>query len=402
MCVAPAHGQVARLQVARLHPLAEVCNTYGQTKVVFVGRLGEPATFHMSGQPEIEKARQNVIRTETEVARRRASLARKATFEEEREFAIAIITAQDEFARQRTIYPPPYDLTLFPVVVEQPFRGVTEPTLMVHPADPSLKMQPGELYLISGERSNNYIFAFPELAKLVPVDEYVETARATAVTSALQELRFFTSTAGGTVLGTLTDRSGTPLPGIRIVVSAGTAVRETTTIEDGSFIASGIESGVVTLKPLLNDDLGVVNTSALTFQIVEGGCKSVDLIAALNGRVSGRIISAAGKPLNRVEVVLQRVDIKQLDQRRLAAGFIIESPGQTREFVRANEDGTFHFSGQTPGDYLLSATLEILMDGKARSLTTFYPGTPDAAAAVPITIGRATQHDGFDFLVTTE
>jgi hypothetical protein len=39
---------------------------------------------------------------------------------------------------------------------------------------------------------------------------------------------------------------------------------------------------------------------------------------------------------------------------------------------------------------------------KERRLVTYYPGTADAAEAVPIVIGHATQHDGFDFLVKTE
>jgi hypothetical protein len=41
-------------------------------------------------------------------------------------------------------------------------------------------------------------------------------------------------------------------------------------------------------------------------------------------------------------------------------------------------------------------------DGKVRRVSTFYPGTPDAALATPITIGKATEHNGFDFLVITE
>jgi hypothetical protein len=41
-------------------------------------------------------------------------------------------------------------------------------------------------------------------------------------------------------------------------------------------------------------------------------------------------------------------------------------------------------------------------DGRRRYLTTFFPGTPDEAAAVSITIGKATKHEGFDFPVTTE
>jgi hypothetical protein len=30
---------------------------------------------------------------------------------------------------------------------------------------------------------------------------------------------------------------------------------------------------------------------------------------------------------------------------------------------------------------------------------TYYPGTPDRSAAIPIVVGSATQHDGVDFVV---
>jgi hypothetical protein len=70
--------------------------------------------------------------------------------------------------------------------------------------------------------------------------------------------------------------------------------------------------------------------------------------------------------------------------------------------VRPNSDGTFEFFGQPPGTYVLSAGLEILEDGKRRHLMTYFPGTRDLAAAVPIVIGKATEQDGFVFAVATK
>jgi hypothetical protein len=376
----------------------EACDASGEFEVVFVGRLEEPVTFRISGEEEIEKARQDVIRAEAEMARLNASQDVKTGLERDRELAIAmaVFRARQELDFRQARYPPPYDLTLFPVIVEQAFRGVTEPTLMLRRTNTALRMEPGERYLITGTRTTNMLPAF-KMLNLAPVDDYVDAASATAVASAQQELRFFAATApGGTILGTLEDRAGAPLAGVRIEVRGGIGVRETITREDGSFTASGIESGRVTIKPFLNDDLGVVNASALTFQIVERGCKTVRLTAALNGRLSGRIISATGKSLAFVEVSLQQVDLQ-----RLAGGLWFDR-NLPRTSVRPSEDGTFQFSGQIPGSYLLSAYVETVVDGKVRHVTTFYPGTPDPTTAAPITIGRATQHDGFDFFVMNE
>jgi hypothetical protein len=376
----------------------KACDAYGESQVVFVGRVEPPVTFHISGEPEIEKARQNVIRTEAEVARLRASLDVTTSLEREAEFRLRIIQAKAELNKRRAIYPPPYDLTLIPVSVERVLRGATEPTLMLRRTGPAMKMEPGELYLIRGYRWKNLIPPFPEMADLGGVDEYIEPAHVTPVALAQHELEFLASSgSGATIMGTLRmhsfgDLAGDPLTGIQIAVSSGTHVVETMTRADGSFIVSGIESGRLEIRPLLHGDLTIVNKSALTIQIGEGGCKRVYLTAALNGRLSGRISSTTGTALDGVTLVLQGVD----SSGRMGGS---HSP---RISVRPNEDGTFEFSGVPPGSYSLSAGLERIEEGRRRYLTTFYPGTPDEAAAVRIAIGKATKHEGFDFLVTTE
>jgi hypothetical protein len=144
--LASAHGQ-SPANSNNASDYVAVCDAYGESGLVFVGRAEAPVTFRISGEAEIEKARQNLIRTEAEVARLRASLDLKTRFEREAEFALRIIEADSELRMRQNMYPPPCDLTLIPVHVEQAFRGVTEPTLMLRPVDPSMSMEPGELYL---------------------------------------------------------------------------------------------------------------------------------------------------------------------------------------------------------------------------------------------------------------
>ena len=378
--------------------LMKVCGAYSASQVVFVGRAEPPVTFHLSGEAEIEKARQNLIRTEAEVAHLRDTLESPERWEREREFALRIVHAQAEVSMRRAMYPRPMDLTLIPVSVEQAFRGVTESTMMLHRMDPSMTLEPGELYLISGMRSKILIPHFPEMPDLGGVIEYVDPARVTPVALARRDLQFLASTASGaTVIGTLQmhswgDGPSDPMAGVRIVVSSGTRAVETTTRADGSFIVSGIGPGRLEIRPILRGDLTVDNRAALTFQIEEGGCHAVQLTAALNGRLRGRILSATGNSLKGVEVVLYGMD---------SSGGL-GSSNRPRISVRPNEDGTFEFYGVPPGSYLLSAGLEKMEDGKRRYLNTFFPGTSDVTAAVPVVIGKATQHDGFDFLVTTE
>jgi hypothetical protein len=178
----------------------------------------------------------------------------------------------------------------------------------------------------------------------------------------------------------------------RFVAKITTPLSAQMTGPDGSFIVSGLESGRLEIRPLLHGDLTVVNKSVLTIQVGEGGCKRVYLTAALNGRLSGRISSTTSTALGGVTLALQGVD----SSGRTGGS---DSP---RISVQPNDDGTFAFSGVPPGSYVLSAGLQRIEEGRKRYLTTFFPGTPDEAAAVRIIIGRATKHEGFDFLVASE
>lgn len=214
--------------------------TYAQSicqdsDLVFLGRAEAPVTFLVSGEAEIERARQNFVRTEKEIAQLQASLDERTRLERGVEFAIRLIKAKEELNMRRAMYPPPQQVTFIPLHVVRPFRGVTEVTLMVH-ARPNLPpMRPGDEYLIYGGRSKNLIPPFPEMGDLASLADYVEAHTVLPAASAQRTMQFLASTASGaTVMGTLQMHSfGDGLPaslgGVRIRVSSGNQVVETTT-----------------------------------------------------------------------------------------------------------------------------------------------------------------------------
>lgn len=395
--IASAHGQPPqRLNV--FDDLVRVCDKHGRSELVFVGRAETPVTFRISGEAEIEKARQHLTRTEAEVARLSASLDPRTRWEREAEFELKISEAKAELATRQSRYPPPYELTLVPVLVEQTFRGVVEPRLMLQLLEPSIRMELGESYLIDAQRSRAMIPPIPTVWDPYPIAEYAYAGHVTPVGLARQELQLLAATtSGATIFGNIRRQShgetrGTPLGGVRLVVSSETQHLGAMTREDGRFMVTGISPGRLVVRPRLAEDLAVVNDSALTFTVGEGECRTLELRVELNGRVLGRILSTTSNPLGDVELTLRGVS---------SHGFR-RSPRSPRVRTRPDGDGTFEFSGVPPGSYILSARVEKIEEGKKRSLTTFYPGTRELATAVPIVVGRATRHDGFDFLVVTE
>jgi hypothetical protein len=285
-----AHGQSAPSSTPRPAPF---CSAYADFDLVFVGRAQTPVTYRISGEREIERARQNLLAIEADVARVRASLDLQTRWERNIELEVRIIEAQAEVELRRAMYPAPYDLTLTPLAVERTFRGVLEHTVMLREIGPS-RVDRGELYLVGGDRSKSMMPPLPEMSNEIAFDDYIERALVSPVGAADAELRFLASQpSSATVLGTLKWDFGNyvldqpppaPLPSVQMRVLSETQVIETITDQDGRFFVTGVQPGRVEIMPTLPDNLVVVNQPALSLQTVARKCSSVDLRVKLRNR----------------------------------------------------------------------------------------------------------------------
>lgn len=111
----------------------------------------------------------------------------------------------------------------------------------------------------------------------------------------------------------------------------------------------------------------------------------------MNGRVRGRILGTHDVPLDTVQLHLNLAHAN----RRMSGSH------DPRFSTTARADGTFEFVGVSAGTYLLSAWKQTDR-GRSRTVPTYYPGTDDIDVTTPVVVGRATQHDGFDFVVRTQ
>ena len=368
-----------------------VCN---DSELVFVGRAEAPVTFHVSGEAEIEKARKQAVLAEEEFERLKTSSADWMRDPRVMELTIRMVKAKEEWNKRKAMYPPPQDITFIPLAVTRPIRGVKEATLMFHARPHLPAMKPGEEYVVYGTRSRQLIPPFPEMGDIASLADYIE-GQVEHLSTAQKQPQFLAATApGATVTGTLTMHSfgdgvrPPPLRGIRIRLSSRGQVVETVTREDGSFFASGVAPGYLEITAALSPDLTIVEGLTRKLYVCDGGHTTVDLRAAVNGRVRGRIISSTGGALDNVNLNLRVA--------RDGAVYLFD-----REFsTKARADGSFEFSGVSAGTYLLSAWVPN-SDGRSHSVT-YFPGTDDLDAATPIDVGKATLHEGFDFIVRTE
>lgn len=184
-----------------------------------------------------------------------------------------------------------------------------------------------------------------------------------------------------------------PVAGLSVRVQAPGFGLDVSTDSQGVFMATEVPSGPVAVKAALDDRFTIVQGST-SGAVQEGGCVPLTLRAALNGRIRGKVIGRDGKPSADVPLQLSVTN----DVHRFGI--------QDRLQTRTSGSGEFEFRGLPPGRYLLGHNLYpesdvgTIEDGVVpKPPPTFYPGTSDRAAAIPIAVGEGTQHTGLDFVV---
>jgi hypothetical protein len=384
---------------------------------MFIGVAGEPVTYHFSGEAFVEEGRQNLRRAEAHWEQLKAQFDSTKQYDPTSEAGVAfhdafvdaqvaLVRAFAEFGRRQAMTVPPYDLTLVPMVVGQALKSDTGPVVMVRVTDPRVVIQPGERYGISGARSTALLPPFPHMGDVGNITEYVDVSKPTSPDAMANWMQSLLTSKGASLVGTLRMQNfgdgivekPTQFRNIRVIVSSGKQIWETITDEDGKFSLTGLTPGRLQVRPVLPEDLTVTSESRTTVNAHNCSRYEAHLEVNLNGRVRGRVTTAA--PLEEVKVSLQWTHPDEL--RSLLPGHARVSSHTPHVETSLKADGTFELYGVPPGWYALRAHVPVVTDGKRRSVTTYYPGTPHMAYATPLEIGKATVHEGFDFVVAAE
>ena len=366
---------------AAANDVAEACREFATAEVIFVGRVkSAPITRRISGEQDIEKARVIMEAAERELKAFQAlKMPPEISGGRHRELAIQAINAEHEYNRIRAYHPPPIDLSLTPILVEVPFRGVSTAELfMMNRGQPEL--DPARAYLFYAERP---------MGPLAP--DVIFAGQPKHVESAEADLRFLheavANNAGTVVHGSLNivdsydQRRLTPLGGIVLRVSLDGQRYETSTEADGTFLITGVPPGMLRIEPVLPEHLTLPPQS--NGGMAKGGCLEVHMRAMFNGRIRGRVLLESGEPFRGI------VDLVPHGQPRYVPNSL----------AHANDRGEFAFAAVPPGEYLLGINVSRQPSQHAPYAPTYFPGTTDRSLATPVVVGPGTEHAELEWVV---
>jgi hypothetical protein len=115
-------------------------------------------------------------------------------------------------------------------------------------------------------------------------------------------------------------------------------------------------------------------------QLWKGQCVSVGFLLRTDGRLSGRITTAAGKPASNVRVAIVPI-----------------SPVAPQFTVTADEDGHFEAVGRQPGSYLVGVGLLAPFVSPEWQSRVYYPGVPTREQAKVIELDDGEWRTDIDF-----
>ncbi|MFO7974334.1 MAG: carboxypeptidase regulatory-like domain-containing protein [Candidatus Hydrogenedentota bacterium] len=156
---------------------------------------------------------------------------------------------------------------------------------------------------------------------------------------------------GGILAGSVTNRSGTPLPGMRILIGGDTATKLSpsflSTDDDGRFLATGLPPGSYTVTAMTQNERG---TGDATKNIeLSAGQRVTDIVLVwdkdvptLDGTgnltISGHVMDGDGKPLSDASIYASKENT------------------QLHYWTKSLLDGAFTLSNVAPGSYTLGGT----------------------------------------------
>jgi Carboxypeptidase regulatory-like domain len=224
--------------------------------------------------------------------------------------------------------------------VTEAFRGVSSTEIKVSTSNSEcgFRFETGGLYFVYASIDRNGSGGLTT-SSCTRTQEYSESSPDLIYARSLTK-----AAPGAAIFGRVTQRiegmnngqgsTSAPLPNVRIIIEGQEKKFNPKTDEEGRYSMSGLTPGDYTVKIDLPEGLDAGKEQKV--QVYERGCAKVDFEGRWDGKLSGTVIDAEGRPVKGVGVYLVKAE-------KLGMDWMISS--------ESNDDGHYELSGIQPGRY---------------------------------------------------
>lgn len=280
-----------------------------------------------------------------------------------------------------------HDQRVYKFSVEQSYLGVSSTEVEISTGfgggDCGYQFKIGERYLVYAHSYQN------RLSTSI-------CSRTKSFASANEDLAFLgnlsSAAAGASIYGEVVygRRKGNSasLPSdVLVKIEGGNVSREVRPDAEGRYRVSGLPPGKFKVTLQIPETLSV-HRPEREIAVADRGCAAVTYYVSDNGRLSGRVVDAAGQPIPRILISI-----------------IDPASDPKKDYVtleRTDADGRFSLSSIPAGRYLIAVNHQRFPDPNDATLAyppVFYPGVVDQPRAEVITLGVGEKLTGLDVRV---
>jgi 5-hydroxyisourate hydrolase-like protein (transthyretin family) len=167
-------------------------------------------------------------------------------------------------------------------------------------------------------------------------------------------------------------RDPRPLAGIGIALGRSGQTVRVVTGDDGRFAAEGLSAGRYDVAPELSEGLYAEGWPRTIDLPGTSSCEVLHVMVFADGRVAGRIVDAAGRPVAGLTVELT-----------VPAG-VDEAPGPVRLRDLTDGDGRYEIVHVPEGRFVVGINTRPAPDGAPPEPRLFHPGVPSAARSTRV------------------
>ena len=176
-----------------------------------------------------------------------------------------------------------------------------------------------------------------------------------------------------------------PVSNARVVVAGAKQEYGAFTDSEGRYAISGLPPGEYQVSAIFPAHL--TSHPARMIRVVERGCAEVNFFTEADGRISGTVLDALGRPVPKMRLDLALADQDQSD------------PNPQLFLAHADEEGRYEFKSIPPGRYHLGIRLNANRDSGFPYARTYYPSAPNPETATVFELQEGQRIENVDFVM---